>query len=78
MAAKSGGKVIFCEKSPVDSSYTLWAKNFIEIALSHTVSEISVLTFHVEIQDGYQKWRESDFCEKSPVHSLWVEKFSHG
>ena len=45
------------------------AKNFVEISLSHTVSEISVFTFHAEIQDGHQKWRESDFCEKSPVHS---------
>ena len=59
----------FCLKSPVDSLYTLRAKNFVKIALSRTVSEISVFTFHAEIQDGHQKWRESDFCEKSPVHS---------
>ena len=25
--------------------------------------------FYVEIQDGHQKWRENDFCEKSPVDS---------
>ena len=25
--------------------------------------------FHAEIQDGRQRWRKSDFCEKSPVHS---------
>ena len=41
MAAKSGGKVIFAKKSLVDSVYILWDKNFIEIALSRTVSEIS-------------------------------------
>ena len=35
---------------------------FRRIALSCTVSEISVFTFHAEIQDGRQKWRESDFC----------------
>ena len=32
MAAKSGGKVIFCEKLPVDSADTLWVKNFVKIA----------------------------------------------
>ena len=25
--------------------------------------------FYAEIQDGCQKWRENDFCEKSPVDS---------
>ena len=33
-------------------------QNFVEITLSHTVFE-----FITEIQDGRQKWRESDFCE---------------
>ena len=31
-----------------------------------------------KIQDGHQKWRESDFGEKLPVHSidtLWVKNF---
>ena len=32
----------FWEKSPVDSADTLWVKNFIEIALSRSVSEINV------------------------------------
>ena len=34
--------------------------------------------FYTEIQDGRQKWRENDFCEKLPVHSadtLWVKNF---
>ena len=31
----------FCEKSPVDSTDTLRLKNFVEIALSRTVSEIN-------------------------------------
>ena len=43
MAAKSGGKVIFCARSPVDSADTLWVQNFIEIALSRNVSKINVL-----------------------------------
>ena len=64
MATKSGGKSNFCLNSPVDSS-----KTFVEIALSHAVSKISVFTFHTEIQDGRRNWWESDFCEKSPLHS---------
>ena len=43
MAAKSGGKVIFFKKLPVDSAYTLWVKNFVEIALSRTISDINAL-----------------------------------
>ena len=31
----------FWEKSPIDSTNTLWVKNFVEIALSHSVSEIN-------------------------------------
>ena len=26
-----------------------------------------VFAFNAEIQDDYQKWRENDFCEKSPI-----------
>ena len=32
----------------------------------------------LEIQDGSQKWRQSDFCKMSPEHSadtLWVQNF---
>ena len=34
--------------------------------------------FYAEIQNGRQKWRENDFCEKSLVDSadsLWVKNF---
>ena len=31
----------FGEKSPVDSAYTLWVQNFVEVALSGPVSEIN-------------------------------------
>ena len=31
----------FCKKSSVDSANTLWVKNFVEIALSRSVSEIN-------------------------------------
>ena len=33
MAAKNGGENNFWEDLPVDSAYTLWVKNFVEIAL---------------------------------------------
>ena len=102
------------------SPNTLWVKNFVEIALSRSVSEINtflyfmqkfkmaaksgeklflrkvarrlcrylvcqkfcrncsislrfrdkhVFAFNAEIQGGRQKWRENDFCEKSPIDS---------
>ena len=31
----------FCKKLPVDSANTLWVKNFVEVALSRSVSEIN-------------------------------------
>ena len=31
--------------------------------------DICIFAFYAEIQDGRQKWRESDFCEKPPVDS---------
>ena len=52
-------------------------KNFVEIALSRTVSEINA-AFNAEIQDGRQKWRENDFCENWPVgceNTLQVKNF---
>ena len=79
MAAKSGGKAIFCEKRPVDSADTLRVKNFVENALSRTIAKIKKrFCIYVEIQDGRQKWREIDFCLKLPVdssYSLRVKNF---
>ena len=43
MAAKKWQESDFCKMSPVDSVDTLWVQNFVEIALSRTVSEINVL-----------------------------------
>ena len=34
--------------------------------------------FYAEIQNGHQKWRENNFCEKAPVDSantLWITNF---
>ena len=41
MAPKSGRKTLFSKKSPVDSAYTLWVKNFVKIALSRSLSKIN-------------------------------------
>ena len=69
----------FCKKWPVNSTDTLRVKNFIEITLSRSVSEINVFfALNTEIQDGHQKWREKQFCKNSPVDSadtLWVKNF---
>ena len=55
-AAKSGGKAIFVKKSPVDSAYILWDKNFCQNrSITHRFRDKCVLTFHAEIQDGHQK-----------------------
>ena len=43
MAAKSGGKMLFCKSSPVGSVDTLWVKNFVEIPLSRSVYKINML-----------------------------------
>ena len=60
----------FCEKLPVDFALTLGVKNFVEIALSHTISEKNVFfAFNAEIQDDCHKWGKPFFCEKMPVHS---------
>ena len=63
MAVKSGGKRFLLK---VESLYILRAKNFVKIALSRPVSEISVFTFHTKFKMAAKR---SDFCEKSPVHS---------
>ena len=36
--------------------------------ISHSQDKC-IFAFYVEIQDGRQKWWESDFCEKPPVDS---------
>ena len=69
----------FLAKSSVHSGDKLRVKNFVEIALPRSVSEMKAFfAFYAEIQDGHQKWQENDFWKKSPVHSadtLWVKNF---
>ena len=75
---------IFYELSRESCIYTLWAKNFAEIALSHTVLEIqAILCFMIfvknyKIQNGRHFWREEIFLELMRVLSrdtLWVKNF---
>ena len=66
----------FWQKLLVDCADTLQVKNLFKITLTRSVSEIS--TFYAEIQDGWQKWQEKDFCKNSPVESadiLWFKNF---
>ena len=67
----------FCEKSPEDSADTLWVKNFVKIALSHSVSEInSFLRLTHKFKMAVKSGGKMFFCEKSPVDStntLWVK-----
>ena len=63
----------FCEKSPVDSANTLRVKSFVEIALSHTVSEINVfMCFTQKFKMAAKNGKENDFWENSPVDSSYT------
>ena len=50
-------------------SSTQRVQTLLEITLSLRDFEINDIFNFQEIQDSHQKWRESDFCEKSPVDS---------
>ena len=69
----------FCEKSPADFADTLWVKNFRRNrSILLRFRDERVFAFNAEIQDGHQKWRKNNFCEKLPVDSaktLWVKIF---
>ena len=69
MTAKNGEKMIFGGKSPVDLADTLWIKNLVK-NLSHTISEINAFLRFTQKFRMAAKWRENDFWEKLPVHSL--------
>ena len=79
MATKSVGGNYFCKKSSADSAHTLWAKNFVEIALSCSVTEINAfLRLMQKFKMAAKSGRKTIFWEKSPVHSpdtLWVKNF---
>ena len=49
MATKIGRKTIFCQNLEGESTLTLWAKNLVNITLSHTVFEINAF-LHVPVE----------------------------
>ena len=61
MAAKSGGKTIFCIK--VASRFRRYP---VGQKFHRNRSIMLCFAFNTEIQDGRQKWQKNNFCEKSP------------
>ena len=62
---------LFWGKSPEDSGDTLRVKHFVNIALTRTVCQLNtfffcIFAFYTEIEGGFQKWQENNFCEKLP------------
>ena len=56
--------------SQVHSADTLAGYKFHQNrSISNRFQDKCVFAFYAEIQDGRQKWQESDFFEKSPVDS---------
>ena len=62
----------FWQKLLVDCADTLQLKNLFKITLTRSLSEISA--FYAEIQDGWEKWQEKDFCKNS-ADILWFKNF---
>ena len=50
---KKNTGICFLERVADDSVYTLWAKNFVKITLSYTVSQIKAFCIYIEIQDDH-------------------------
>ena len=68
----------FCKKSPVDSPDTLRVKNFVEIALSRSVSEINaflhfIQKFKMAAKSGGKMIFEES-CQKT-AYTLRIKKF---
>ena len=76
---KTGGKVVFANVPSTLCRYFVGPKFCQNCSISHRFQDKCAFALYAEIQDGCQKWRESDFCEKSPVDSaytLWVKILS--
>ena len=72
------GKPFFRNVASTLCRYPAGQKFLQNRSISHRFQDKCVFAFYAKIQDGHQKWQESDFCEKSPVHStdtLWVKTF---
>ena len=71
MASKRGRKTIFRKIAGRLCRYPT-SQKFCRnhgISLRFQFQDKWVFVFNAEIQDGCQKWRENNFCEKSPVDS---------
>ena len=78
MASKSGRKTIFRKIASRLCRYAVGQKFRRNPSISLRFQNKQVFVFNTEIQDGHQKWRENNFCEKSPVDfadTLWVKNF---
>ena len=79
MATKKWRESDFCKMSPVHSADTLRVQNFVEIALSHTISEMNVLLrFTQKFKMAAKSGGKAIFVKKLPVDSayiLWDKKF---
>ena len=77
MATKSGGKTFFfCEIMQVDSADTPWVKNFVEIALSCSVSEINAfLRFMQQFKMATKSGGKTNFEPGDSADTLWVKNF---
>ena len=64
-----------CEKSPVGSAYALQIQNFVEIALSHTISKINVLLHFTQNFKMASKSGGKAIFVKSRQYTLGVENF---
>ena len=62
---KVTGKYFFCEIMPVDSADTLWVKNFVEIPLSRSVSEINTFLYFTQKYKMPAKSGRKTIFEKS-------------
>ena len=79
MATKKWWESDFCKMSPVHSADTLWVQNFVEIALSHTISEMNaLLRFTDKFKMAAKSGGKAIFAKKMSVDSadiLWDKKF---
>ena len=79
MVAKSSGKVIFTKDPSILFIYPVGQKFRRNRSILHHFRDKYTFAFYAEIQDGRQKWWESDFSLKSPVdfsHTLWAKNFA--
>ena len=55
------------------TAYTFWEPKVLLISLYITVSKKNTFfVLYTEIQDGLQKWRESDFWQKVADYSVYA------